>query len=502
MENTATLGDTIDAQTATLGGSARSLIDSPEFSALGISADRAQVAARASWRMMAADLSVFALLGIAWAVVGTWFGAGGSGSALMALSGALLVAFSVFGLYSTAQRPDPLLREEARQCGTALLVAGFAWMALVSFTAGTVDGGVVAIAIAWMATVFLVGLPVRRVVRERVLAADPERVLIIGAGEIGQQVALHIRDQVRSPLTVVGLFDDDPLPLREELAGLRVHGGMESLTDVIAHTRASRIIIAFTRQSAHEVLERIRDSRHSAIPISVVPRYFEITPSHANVSEVGGVPVVDLSSARLSRGAAATKRAMDLAGASLGVVLLSPLLLAVAVAIKLTSRGPVFFRQERTGHNGRVFRIWKFRTMRVDAEALREELSEFSDMVDGGPLFKMHNDPRVTSIGRVLRRLSIDELPQLFNVIGGSMSLVGPRPFVVKEAEQMRGWSRRRLDLVPGMTGLWQISGRNDLSYEEMIRLDYLYVTNWSPWWDLRILIETVPRVLTGRGAS
>lgn len=183
-------------------------------------------------------------------------------------------------------------------------------------------------------------------------------------------------------------------------------------------------------------------------------------------------------------------------------MLLSPLFAAIAIAIKATSRGPVFFGQMRTGHNGRVFRMWKFRTMVVDAEARRAELAPLNDMADAGPLFKMRHDPRVTSVGRILRRLSMDEFPQLFNVLNGSMSLVGPRPFVCMEADQMQGWSRRRLDLVPGMTGLWQISGRNDLSYEEMIRLDYMYVTNWSLWWDLRILLETVPRVLTGRGAS
>jgi lipopolysaccharide/colanic/teichoic acid biosynthesis glycosyltransferase len=145
--------------------------------------------------------------------------------------------------------------------------------------------------------------------------------------------------------------------------------------------------------------------------------------------------------------------------------------------------------------------MWKFRTMVKDAEEWRMSLAHLNDMAASGPLFKIRQDPRVTRVGRVLRRSSIDELPQLFNVLAGNMSLVGPRPFVCHESDQMEGWSRRRLDLVPGITGLWQVKGRNDVPYEEMIRLDYLYVTNWSVWWDLRLMLQTIPRVISGRGA-
>ena len=274
------------------------------------------------------------------------------------------------------------------------------------------------------------------------------------------------------------------------------------LVDAIEASGATQLILAFSRRSDEDVLEYIRDAGGIPIPISIVPRYFEITPPHATVAELHGFPLITLSSARLSVGARIAKRGMDILFAGGGLLVLSPVLLLIAIAIKLDSHGAVFFRQERMGSRGRVFRIWKFRTMNPDAEAQRFDLAHLNDMADSGPLFKIKDDPRVTRVGRFLRKTSLDELPQLFNVVGGSMSLVGPRPFVTHEAIQIGGWGARRLDLTPGITGLWQVMGRNDVPFEEMVRLDYMYVTNWSVWWDLRLLLQTIPRVLTGRGAS
>jgi lipopolysaccharide/colanic/teichoic acid biosynthesis glycosyltransferase len=159
----------------------------------------------------------------------------------------------------------------------------------------------------------------------------------------------------------------------------------------------------------------------------------------------------------------------------------------------------VFFRQARRGRRGSTFRIVKFRTMCDRAEDQRFELARLNQV--DGPLFKIHADPRITRVGSVLRRYSLDELPQLWNVLRGEMSLVGPRPFVLHEASQITGWAERRLDITPGVTGLWQVSGRNDLPFEEMVRLDYVYVTNWSLWWDIKILLRTIPVVLARRGA-
>jgi len=192
------------------------------------------------------------------------------------------------------------------------------------------------------------------------------------------------------------------------------------------------------------------------------------------------------------------KRSMDLAGASLGLLVLSPLLLAVAVAIKLTSPGPVFFRQARIGRDGRSFQIFKFRSMVQDADARKDALRESNEAADG--LFKIADDPRITSVGRFIRRTSIDELPQLLNVLKGDMSLVGPRPLVPDEDDRIDGWHRTRLDLDPGMTGFWQVSGSARIPLPEMVKMDYLYGANWSLWLDIKILLRTVPYALSRRG--
>ena len=193
------------------------------------------------------------------------------------------------------------------------------------------------------------------------------------------------------------------------------------------------------------------------------------------------------------------KRLLDISVAALALILLSPLFALLALLVKLTSRGPVFFHQKRAGLGGRPFVMLKFRSMRFDADLRRRELEHRNEM--DGPVFKMRRDPRITPLGRLLRRSSLDELPQLVNVLLGQMSLVGPRPLPLDEARRLAPQHRRRHEVKPGMTGLWQVSGRNDLPYEEMMRLDLEYVERCSLWLDLRILAATIPAVLTGRGA-
>jgi exopolysaccharide biosynthesis polyprenyl glycosylphosphotransferase len=210
--------------------------------------------------------------------------------------------------------------------------------------------------------------------------------------------------------------------------------------------------------------------------------------------------VVTLPPMNLGRSSRLLKRSFDVVVSSAALIVLSPILLAVAIAIRLDSPGPAFYRQPRRGRYGSTFQIVKFRTMRIGAEQDRSEVLHMNEV--DGPLFKIKGrDPRVTRVGAFLRRTSIDELPQLWNVVRGEMSLVGPRPFVVYEADKITGWAQRRLDMTPGITGLWQVLGRNDIPFDEMTKLDYLYVTNWSVWWDMKILCQTIPVVLGKRGA-
>jgi lipopolysaccharide/colanic/teichoic acid biosynthesis glycosyltransferase len=200
----------------------------------------------------------------------------------------------------------------------------------------------------------------------------------------------------------------------------------------------------------------------------------------------------------LTRSSRAIKRGFDLAAAALGVIATSPILLTAALAIRVESRGPVFFRQTRIGKDGRPFKIWKFRSMVVDAEEAKADIHHLNEAGHG--LFKVPEDPRVTRVGRVLRKTSLDELPQLFNVLSGEMSLVGPRPLITEEDAQVVGHHRTRLHLTPGMTGPWQVLGPTRVPLDEMVGIDYLYIANWSLWLDVKILLRTVPHVLASRG--
>jgi exopolysaccharide biosynthesis polyprenyl glycosylphosphotransferase len=218
--------------------------------------------------------------------------------------------------------------------------------------------------------------------------------------------------------------------------------------------------------------------------------------------DVGGVPLVSVKAPRLSGLARLLKRTMDVALAGVGLVLLAPLFGYAALRIKLESPGPVFFRQERMGAGGKTFQIFKFRSMHADADERKDEVGHLNIHREDGPrMFKVPNDPRITRFGRFLRKWSLDELPQLINVVRGEMSLVGPRPLILGEDENIHGHERRRLGITPGVTGLWQVLGRSDIPFSEMVTLDYIYVTNWSLWGDVKLLVRTVPVVFRGNGA-
>ncbi len=249
---------------------------------------------------------------------------------------------------------------------------------------------------------------------------------------------------------------------------------------------------------ADETLNLVRTLKAVGVRVSVLPRMLEVVGSSVEFDELHGVTLMGVRRFDLTRSSAAIKRVFDVVGASIGLLAISPLLIVFAVAIKLDSRGPVFFRQLRVGRHGRRFYMLKFRTMVPDADAMKESLRHRNEAQDG--LFKIARDPRVTRMGRFLRMTALDELPQLLNIVKGEMSLVGPRPLVIEEDERIEGWHRRRLELMPGMTGPWQILGPARVPLKEMVALDYLYVANWSLWTDVKILLRTVPHVLGRRG--
>jgi len=243
----------------------------------------------------------------------------------------------------------------------------------------------------------------------------------------------------------------------------------------------------------------VRECERRRVRARIVPDLFQMSLTQVNVEDLGGVPLIGVRTVAISKGALLVKRLIDVTVAAVGLVLCAPLLLLIALAIRLDSPGPIIFRQTRVGLRGRLFEMYKFRSMHVGAEEQQDMLAEFNEA--DGPIFKIRDDPRLTRVGRILRRLSLDELPQLVNVLRGEMSLVGPRPPIPAEVEKYQEWHKKRLEAPPGMTGLWQVSGRSRLSFDEMVLLDIYYIENWSLWLDFKILMRTIPKVLLGEGA-
>jgi len=325
-------------------------------------------------------------------------------------------------------------------------------------------------------------------------AAYLQNTLIVGAGDVGQQLVVRLLQHPEYGLHVLGFVDAEPKEPRNELAHIPILGTIEDLPALVGSLKIERVIIAFSGDSHEEMLHLMRVLKDFDLRVDIVPRLFELVPPSANIHTLEGVPLIGMPRTQLARSSLLLKRALDLV-ISVGIlVLLAPLLLAIAALIKLESRGPVLFRQVRMGLHEQQFVIFKFRTMVADAEERKQDVAHLNKHVlNGGDprMFKVPDDPRLTKVGRILRRYSLDELPQLLNVLRGEMSLVGPRPLILDEHHFVDDWGLRRLDLKPGMTGLWQVLGRDSIPFDEMVRLDYLYVTTWSLLSDIRLLFRT-----------
>lgn len=273
---------------------------------------------------------------------------------------------------------------------------------------------------------------------------------------------------------------------------------LSEIRDLARTLNVHRAIVAPSSADGGEMLDLVRTLKAVGVRVSVLPRLLEVVGSSVEFDDLHGVTLMGVRRFDMTRSSAAVKRAFDLFGASLGLLATAPLFAVIAVAIKLDSSGPLFFRQLRVGRHGRPFYVFKFRTMVPNAEALKDSLRDRNEAQEG--LFKIADDPRVTRVGKLLRKSAVDELPQLINIIRGEMSLVGPRPLVVDEDRRVEGWYRRRLELMPGMTGPWQILGPSRVPLSEMGAIDYLYVANWSLWGDAKILLRTIPHVVGRRG--
>jgi exopolysaccharide biosynthesis polyprenyl glycosylphosphotransferase len=409
----------------------------------------------------------------------------------------MVLLFKVYGLYdrdvkrishSTVDDLPWLLH--AVTAGTLVL-----WLYSRSTPMGKLGlDAVIAFAGAVVGIVTLARLFVRQAAR-RVIG--PERALLVGGGAMAHTLIAKLAAHPEYMVDVVGsLGDEQPDKSSTELPGL---GSLDQLEQAALSADVTRVLLAVESLQEQELEALLRRCRSLELKVSILPKLSDVLGPGLETDDVEGVAVLGLNPPWLPRSSRAVKRGMDVAVASALLVLFAPILLVLALAIKLDSRGPVIFSQERVGRNGRRFRLYKLRTMSVDAETQRPDLLGLSADPNW---FKLDRDPRITRIGRSLRRLSLDELPQLWNVVWGEMSMVGPRPLVPDEDERVQAWARRRLELTPGITGYWQVLGRTRIPFEEMVKLDYLYVMSWSLWEDIRLMLRTLPVIFSGKGAN
>jgi len=325
-----------------------------------------------------------------------------------------------------------------------------------------------------------------------------KRLLIVGAGEVGRMVAeeLHLRPALG--YRVVGFVDDNPEKTARVMAGVEVVSTSGEIQEAVTKTGAEEILITIPseRELTNSIISKMR--RYN-LHIRIVPEMFNLMTASVEVGRLGPVPYMRILKTPMRGVPLLLKRLFDVSVSLIGLIFISPVFLAVVAAIKLNSPGPVIFKQKRVGKNGKLFDFYKFRSMVVNAEELRVELAAANEA--DGPVFKIRQDPRITRVGRFIRKYSIDELPQLLNVIKGDMSLVGPRPPLPNEVEEYGNIEWRRLEVIPGITGLWQISGRSEISFKKWMELDVYYIENWSFWLDLKIILQTIPVVLRGNGA-
>ena len=411
-----------------------------------------------------------------------------------------LGVFSAFGLYGL-RRLAPA--EEFRRIVWAVAVATTA-VTLISFWSKS-SLSRIWVGLTWiLATVFLLaGRKVWHFVMAR-MRADGRlafRTLVVGAnGEVSRLVdAMSAPDSGFRVVACLATAAGRPYAETSDGVALPVINDVSGIRDAVQETRADAIFVASSTVTPEETAEVVKVARQEGLEVHMSSSLPLVVSTRLTLQPVGDVMALSLRPVQLSGRQAVLKRAFDILVAGTALILLLPVMLVIAAAIKLTSRGPVLFRQHRVGRHGNGFMILKFRTMLQGAESMLEDVAHLNEA--SGVLFKIRDDPRVTKVGRWLRRWSLDELPQLFNVLRGEMSLVGPRPALPDEVAKYEEWHRGRLEVAPGVTGLWQVNGRSDADFDQYVRLDLFYIENWSLTYDLYILLKTIPTLLSRRGA-
>jgi len=326
-------------------------------------------------------------------------------------------------------------------------------------------------------------------------------ILLAGSGKKAQEFISLVERHGEWGLKIIGLLDEDKQKVGQIISGYKVIGYFGNLAETLHNNVVDNVVFVVPRQRLERIEDLLRLCEVEGIPATLALNLFDLKFSRVKQTDLHGFPLLTFESAPDKLGQLLLKRVFDIAFSAAGLLILLPVFAALAVIIKITSKGPVFFKQERLALNGRRFVFYKFRTMVEGAEEELERLREFNEME--GPVFKMRADPRITKIGRFLRRFSIDELPQLWNVLRGEMSIVGPRPALPSEVHKYDNWQRRRLIMRPGLTCFWQIEGRNKIkNFAEWTKLDLKYIDNWSLRLDFGIFFKTIPAILLARGAK
>jgi exopolysaccharide biosynthesis polyprenyl glycosylphosphotransferase len=417
----------------------------------------------------------------------------------LALTATLLIVFRLQGLYRL-RRGAGFVDEMGLVVNGALI--GIAVVIIGVFYLRPFGLSRLIFVYAGIAIVLLLGLG--RVARRayqgmmRRRGVGLHRIVVVGTGPLGRMIMQNVVAQPELGYQIVGFVDDER---HEDIGRFRALGRPEDIPRLVDRLDVDEVIIALPSSDHARTSQLLMSCAEKHVGFRIVPDFYELSLNQVDIVDINGIPLIGLREAQLSGTNVLIKRAIDVALAAITLVAISPLLLLIALAIKLESPGPVFHRSTRIGRGGKPFDFLKFRSMRRDADAMLPQLLHLDDARSGGRLFKMRNDPRRTRVGRWLRRTSLDELPQLWNVLRGEMSIVGPRPPFPHEVEKYEDWHRRRLEVTPGLTGLSQVSGRSDLTFDETALLDIWYIENWSIGLDLKIMLRSVPVVALGTGA-
>jgi exopolysaccharide biosynthesis polyprenyl glycosylphosphotransferase len=412
------------------------------------------------------------------------------------------IAFAYLVMVLLFARGD-LYAERAQRPGLPRIVTSLIQVMLVALVFAVVNGeqyssyyifyGTLCFAIAYVSTSRwlyekLTGVLLRA-------AGYRRRAVLVGSGKHIEDVHSALVDEVHAPVDMIGFISLTPRPDN----GLRSLGLIEDLAAVLDRHRVQEVIIADPDFPEERAVDLVDQCHTRGVTVRIAPSTMEILVHRAEFVPGASVPLFELRPPVFDGFDYLIKRSFDFAVALVLIVVLSPLLIAIALGVFITSRGPVLYRSIRPGIGGEPFACFKFRTMRSDADQLQADLESHNEA--SGALFKIRHDPRLTRFGRFLRRYSLDELPQLFNVVQGRMSLVGPRPLPQRDFDQLEDWHKKRYLVLPGVTGLWQVSGRSELDFDDLVRLDFLYLERWSVGLDLTILLKTIPAVLSREGA-